>query len=56
MKVWFNTRSWGGGGMIIVAANSVEEAQEVFHNDDRFSYMYDELEDGNYSEHYYFSE
>lgn len=55
MKVWINKRLYGySGGMIIVAANSVEEALEVFHNDERFSYMYTKLEDGSYSEHEYY--
>lgn len=57
MKVWINKR-YGGytGGMIIVAANSAEEAHETFHNDYRYGYMYTKLEDGSYLDHEYFPE
>lgn len=38
MKVWMNKRTGGySGGMILVAANSAQEAHEVFHADARFA-------------------
>lgn len=42
MKVWVNYRDDGGysGGMILVAANSAEEAHTVFHADERLGYMW----------------
>ena len=40
MKVWVNYRSGVySGGMILVAANSAEEAHEAFHADERLDYM-----------------
>lgn len=39
------------GGLAIVAANSPEEAFEVFHKDSNFDWMLDSFdEDGNYTE------
>lgn len=41
MKVWINKREGGyTGGMIIAAANSAEEAHKVFHEDERFEWMF----------------
>lgn len=41
MKVFVNYRDGGySGGMILVAANSAEEAHKVFHEDERFDYMW----------------
>ena len=41
MRVFVNYRSGGySGGMILIAANSTEEAHQVFHNDKRFDYMW----------------
>lgn len=41
MKVWVNHRRGGySGGMMLVAANTAEEAHEVFHADERFNYMW----------------
>lgn len=41
MKVFVNHRIGEyGGGMILVAANSAEEAHIVFHNDPDFFYMW----------------
>lgn len=54
MRVWFNTRTGGwSGGMILVAANSAEEAHETVHNDSRFSYLYSKKSDGTYRDLYY---
>lgn len=42
MKVWINKRSGGySGGMILVAANSAEEAHKVFHADPFLKWMWD---------------
>lgn len=44
MKVWVNYREAGfSGGMILVAANSEEEAHEVFHADERYKWMWDDI-------------
>lgn len=41
MKVWANYRNGGySGGMILVAANSAEDAHEVFHADERYCRMW----------------
>lgn len=41
MKIWINKYLGNyGGGMIIVAANSAEEAHNTFHKDDRFRWMW----------------
>lgn len=41
MKVWANYRNGGySGGMILVAANSAEEAHDAFHKDENYSYMF----------------
>lgn len=46
MKVWMNKRTGGySGGMILVAANSAQEAHEVFHADARFAYYWNILDD-----------
>lgn len=61
MKVWINkyTGSYGGG-MIIVAANSAEEAHKTFHKDEKFrwlwdgnGYLDDECEIDNEEDYYY---
>ena len=53
MKVFMNKRKGGySGGMILVAANSAEEAHETFHNDCDFLYMWTEL-DGTITDFYY---
>ena len=45
MKVWVNHRIGKyGGGMILVAANSAEEAHKVFHEDPDFFYMWQYIE------------
>ncbi len=44
MKVWINKRSGGySGGMILVAANSAEEAHKVFHDDPYCKWMWDDI-------------
>lgn len=41
MKVWKNTMSGGYcAGIILVAANSAEDAHEAFHADSDLSYMW----------------
>ena len=41
MKVWINYEEYTEEkGLMIVAANSAEEAHKVFHEDDRFGYMW----------------
>lgn len=41
MKVWINKCFCSyGGGMILVAANTAEEAHETFHDDERFRWMW----------------
>lgn len=41
MKVWINKRIGGySGGMILVAANSAEEARRAFHDDPDFAHMW----------------
>lgn len=53
MKVWVNYRIGGySGGMILVAANSAEEALQAFHDDPDMKWMWDEWE-GCIAEHYY---
>lgn len=43
MKVFVNKRTGQySGGMILVAANSAEEAHKAFHADDDYSWMWDE--------------
>lgn len=44
MKVFANYRERGySGGIILVAANSAEEAHEVFHSDDNYTWMWDNV-------------
>lgn len=44
MKVWVNYRDGGySGGMILVAANTAEEAHKVFHSDEHHKWMWDDL-------------
>ena len=53
MKVWMNKRQGGySGGMILVAANSAEEAHEVFHADAHFAYYWDEMDGVVYDSYY----
>ena len=53
MKVWANKRCERySGGLILVAANSQEEAHKVFHDDERFGYMWYETEDEVYDNYY----
>uniref|UniRef100_A0AAU8AWF0 Uncharacterized protein n=1 Tax=Dulem virus 40 TaxID=3145758 RepID=A0AAU8AWF0_9CAUD len=41
MKVWINKRTGDySGGMILVAANSADEAHMVFHSDPKFDWMW----------------
>lgn len=57
MKVFANYRLGGySGGMILVAANSAEEAHKVFHEDERFDYMWCDWswEDSRYVEDFYY--
>lgn len=58
MKVWVNYRNGGySGGMILVAANSAEEAHMAFHADERYVCMwtsYDEPNGMYVSDEYYF--
>lgn len=43
MKVWINKYIGGyGGGMIIVAANSADEAHKTFHKDENFRWMWED--------------
>lgn len=54
MKVWVNYRSGGySGGLILVAANSAEEAHETFHNDFCLTYMWNDI-DGYVDDFYYY--
>lgn len=44
MKVWINRRSGGySGGMILVAANSAEEAHKAFHAETDLNWMWDNI-------------
>lgn len=44
MKVWINRRFGGcSGGMILVAANSAEEAHKAFHDDPDFKWMWTDI-------------
>lgn len=53
MKVWINHREGGyTGGLILVAANSAEEAIKAFHDDPDFWWAWDEW-DGYIEEEYY---
>lgn len=53
MKVFINYRNaLYGGGMILVAANTVEEAIEAFHEDPKYSYLWD-CYGGDFYEYYY---
>ena len=54
MKVWMNKRQGGySGGMILVAANSAEEAHKVFHQDKYLGYMWAAFCDGTVRDYYY---
>lgn len=54
MKVFVNKRNCGySGGMILVAANSAEEAHKAFHADDDYSWMWYENYDGMEIDYYY---
>lgn len=58
MKVFANYRDVGySGGMILVAANSAEEAHKAFHDDKRFDYMWTDWnwEEPPYVEDYYYT-
>lgn len=55
MKVFINVRSGSySGGMILVAANTKEEAIKAFREDNRYSWMWDETEED--IEDYYYKE
>ena len=44
MKVFANYRDGGySGGMILVAANSAEEAHKAFHDDEKLKWMWDNI-------------
>lgn len=54
MKVWINRRTGGySGGLLLVAANSKQEAHEVFHQDKDLGYMWDAYCDGTVCDYYY---
>ena len=54
MKVFMQKRQGGySGGMILVAANSEEEAHKVFHQDKDLAYMWDAYCDGTVCDYYY---
>ena len=53
MKVWINRRVGGySGGLILVAADSVEEAHEAFHKNETLAFMWDNI-DGYVDDYYY---
>lgn len=54
MKVYANYR-YGplSGGMILVAANSAEEAHEAFHKAERYEYMWTKCPDGYVGDNFY---
>lgn len=53
MKVFTNKREGSySGGLIVVAANSVEEAHETFHKDERFSWAWDMIDDDVFDDYY----
>ena len=53
MKVFINVRSGSySGGMILVAANTKEEAIKAFREDEDYDWMWDEMEDGIYDMYY----
>lgn len=55
MKVFINVRSGSySGGMILVAANTKEEAIKAFRKDHGYSWMWSETEEG--IEDYYYEE
>lgn len=61
MKVFANKIKHGfAGGMILVAADSVEEAIKTFHTDKNFDYMHDYIGDEKdldlVRDYYYFPE
>lgn len=54
MKVFGCTREGSySGGIILVAANSVEEALEAYRNDSDYDYQWYEYEEGKISYSYY---
>ena len=54
MKVFMNKRQGDyTGGLLLVAANSKEEAHKVFHQDVDLLYMWHEYSDGIVSDYYY---
>ena len=54
MKVFVNKRTGNySGGMILVAANSAEEAHKAFHSDDDFSDYWTTDYDGMEVDYYY---
>lgn len=56
LKVWINKRyNDYEGGMILVAANSAEEAHKTVHNDPRYSYLSYQKRDGTYIDYHYAS-
>ena len=47
MKVFINVRCGSySGGMILVAANTKEEAIKAFREDEDYDWMWDKMEDG----------
>ena len=54
MKVFGCTREGNyTGGIILVAANSIEEALEVYRNDSDYDCHWDEYEEGKIDYYYY---
>ena len=44
MKVWINYRDGGySGGILLVAANTAEEAHKAFHDDPNLEWMWDNI-------------
>ena len=54
MKVFGCTREGGySGGIILVAANSIEEALEAYRNDSDYDFDWNEYEEGKIDYYYY---
>lgn len=56
MKVWLNYRDGGyWSGMILVVANSAEEAHKVFHADENYKWMWDDFRwcNAGFEDYYY---
>lgn len=54
MKVWINYREGSySGGILLVAANTAEEAHRTFHDDPNLGYMWDTTYDGYIDDYYY---